>query len=461
MISLVPRRGFFAPALANTPATEPRAHARLESLLAGFDEELGAARRLKRPRLFMHAIAVLTLLALTWMTVAKVDRVVRMSGRVIPSGKTQLVQHLEGGIISKVYVREGDIVKRGQALLAVADLPATSSQAEKQARYSGLMAKQARLEAEALGVAKFVAPAKLGETNPAVTSERDAFDARQTRLTQTVRVMQEQLAQKQQELAEASARRTGLASELAVAKQQHALVSGMLGRNAASQFELLDARAKLERLSTQLSETELSIPRLRAAAAELQARIGEVKAQFRSEAQSLLSDTRIDLQRIRQELNTDEDRVRRTEVRAPTDGTVNKMLANTVGGVVRAGDTLLELTPVGASVAMEAKVSPAERGPLQIGQSVVIRVAAFDYTVHGTLKAKITEISADTLVDERGERFFRAAVEVSPESYLAFGQKITPGMTVSADAITGQRTIMQYILSPIRAIADNSLRDHK
>jgi adhesin transport system membrane fusion protein len=434
---------------------------KLDLLLAGFDENLGATRRLKKPRFYLYAIAVITILALVWMTFAKVDRVVRMSGRVIPSDKTQLVQHLEGGIISKVHVREGDIVQRGQALLAVADLPATSSQAEKQARFFGLLAKEARLEAEAQGAPRFTAPKELGETNPAVSSERDAFDARQTRLTQTVRVIQEQLAQKQQELAEASARRTGLSSELSVAKQQYALVSGMLGRNAASQFELLDARAKTERLSTQISETELSIPRLRAAVAELQARIGEIKAQFRSEAQSLLSDTRIDLQRIRQELKTDEDRVRRTEVRAPTDGTVNKMLANTVGGVVRPGDTLLEITPVGSSVAMEAKVSPAERGPLQIGQDVVIRVAAFDYTVHGTLHAKITEISADTLVDERGERYFRVAIEVSPESYLAFGRKITPGMTVSADAITGQRTIMQYILSPVRAIADNSLRDQK
>jgi len=146
---------------------------------------------------------------------------------------------------------------------------------------------------------------------------------------------------------------------------------------------------------------------------------------------------------------------------APVAGSVNKLLFNTVGGVVKPGDTLLELTPDDAAVAIESRVSPAERGALQVGQKAIVRVAAFDYTVYGTLAARVTEISADSLIDERGERYFRVGVVVDPQSRRDFGQPLTPGMTVSADAVTGSRTILQYLLSPIRGIGATAFRDHK
>ena len=428
-------------------------------VLGHFDGSMGHARKLRLPRLILYGAAFLVLAMVAWAVWAQVDKVVRTQGRIVPSVKPQMIQHLEGGIVSKVFVREGDVVAKGASLVAVSDLMASSSRGEKRARLNGLMARSARLEAEAAGASRVVLPEGVNANAPEVRNENDAFAARQDKLRQSTRVLQEQAAQKRQEANEMEARRKGLASEAEVAKQQLTLVNNMMARNAASQFELLEAKARVERLSTQSREAETAIPRIASAAQELQARMAEAQAQFRSEARSSLTETKVELQRLQEDMRTEDDRVTRTVVLAPVAGTVNKLLANTVGGVIRPGETLLELTPADGAVVIEARATPAERGTLQVGQRAVVRVAAFDYTVFGTLPARVTEISADSLADERGERYFRVGLLVDPDSQKKFGQPLTPGSSVTADLVTGQRTVAQYLLSPLRGLGSTAFRD--
>ncbi|HEV6966229.1 HlyD family type I secretion periplasmic adaptor subunit, partial [Roseateles sp.] len=292
-------------------------------------------------------------------------------------------------------------------------------------------------------------------------AESEAFAARAAKLTQTTRVLEEQAAQRRQEAAEASARAKGLKAELEVARAQLALVQNMVARNAGSQSELLDARGRVERLGTQIAETEASLPRLAAAAAELAARLAEATAQFRSDARTALSDARVELRRLEEELKTEDDRVRRTVLTAPVAGVVNKLSSNTLGGVVKPGETLVEITPRDEAIVVETRASPAERGTLRVGLPTRVKVAAFDYTVYGTLQARVTEISADSLADERGERYFRVVAAVDPDSVRRFGEPLGPGMTVNADVVTGRRTVLQYLMSPIRGLADAALRDRK
>ncbi|MBZ8141345.1 secretion protein HlyD [Rubrivivax gelatinosus] len=440
----------------NTPSA-----ASVDLLLANFDNTLGQGRRLRRPRAWIYGSAALALALLLWTALAVVDLVVHTTGRIVPSSRQQLVQHLEGGIVSRVFVHEGDVVKAGDALVAVSDLAANSSRGEKAARQAGVIARVARLEAEAGGATNFVPPAGVSLSDPAVRAEAEAFAARTAKLVQSTRVFEQQAAQRRQEAAEAQARARGLRAELEVARSQLALTQGLVARNAGSQSELLEARGRVERLGTQIAETEASLPRLAAAAAELAARIAETAAQFRSEARTTLSDARVELRRMEEELKTEDDRVRRTVVTAPVAGTVNKLLANTVGGVVKPGETLLELTPSDEALVIETRASPAERGTLRVDLPAKVRVAAYDYTVYGSLQARITEISADSLADERGERYFRVMATVDPDSARRFQWPLSPGMTVSADVVTGQRTVLQYLLSPIRGLAATALRDRK
>jgi adhesin transport system membrane fusion protein len=441
-------------------ATAPTRAAGLEVLMSTMEGALGDGRRLRRPRWYLYSALGFLALLVTWMSLAEVDQVVRTQGRLIPGSKPQLVQHLEGGIVSRVHVREGDKVLKGQPLVAVSDLLASSSRGERQARLNGLIARATRLQAEANGTRMQPPPAMPADSEE-MRNETAAFAARQTTLMQTLRVLEEQINQRSQERIEQEARRRGLAAELDVARQQLAVIAGLQSKNAASQMELLEARARVERLTTQLKEAETALPRLLAAASELQARYSETTAQFRSEARSALADTRVELERLTQELTADADRVRRTEVVAPADGTVNKLLFNTVGGVVRPGETLLELTPANGDLSIEAKASPSERGVLQVGQTAIVRIAAFDFTTHGTVKAQVTEISADSLTDERGDRYFRVAMSLDAASVAAFGKPLTPGMTLLADSVTGQRTILEYMLSPIKGLANSAFRDRK
>lgn len=420
----------------------------------------GLPRRLRRPRALNLVTCLCLLGLLAWAAWAPLDQVVHTQGRVIPSGRQQLVQHLEGGIVAQVQVREGQAVERGQVLLQVASEQVNASLGEKQARAAGLRARAARLQAEAEGAERLPATlpgavkADAGEWN----NQREAFAARMARLQQTLRVIEEQIAQKRQEAREQDTRRKGLTQELETARQQMQLVQNMLQRQAASQMEMLESKARVDRLTTQIAEAMSAVPRLEAAAQELAARAGEQRAQFRSESRTALADTMVELQRLEHDIGADADRVRRIDVAAPLAGTVNKLFVNTVGGVVRPGETLVEITPRDSGLQIEARVSPSERGLLQLDQRSVIKVMAFDYTRWGTLEGRITEISADSLNDERGERYFRVAITVDESSLKQFGKPITPGMTVTADAVTGQRTVARALLSPVRGLFDNALR---
>lgn len=449
------------PPSAPGSAASDRAQENIDLLLAHLDNTLGQSRRFHRPRVMVYTTTGIAVALALWAALAVVDLVVHTQGRIVPSAKQQLVQHLEGGIVSKVFVREGDVVKAGAPLVAVSDLAANSSRGEKAAHLAGLTARVARLEAEATGATRFSPPAGVSMSEPAVAAEAEAFTARAAKLLQSTRVLDEQAKQRREEAAEAQARTTGLRAEMELARSQLALVQNMVARNAGSQTELLEARSRVERLTTQIAEADASRPRLAAAAAELEARRAETSAQFRSEARTALSDARVELRRMGEDIKTEEDRVRRTVVTAPVAGTVNKLLSNTVGGVVKPGETLLELTPTDGALLIEARVSPAERGSLRVGLPTKVRVAAYDYTVFGTLDAQVTEISADTLADERGERYFRVAAAIDPQSARDFRQALGPGMTVSADVVTGQRTVLQFLLSPIRGLAATALRDRK
>ena len=263
----------------NAPTLAHGGAASLQRVLFHFDGQLGTARRLRKPRALLYATSLAAVLLLAWTGLASVDRVVRAQGRVIPSGKPQLVQHLEGGIVSQVFVKEGDVVVKGQNLLAVSDLQANASRGEKNARLSGLQARAARLQAEADGAERFSVPGGLDANAPEVRNEGASFQARRARLHQATRVLEEQISQKRQESAEQDARRRGLVGEREVAQQQLALITGLLAKNAGSQLELLEARARVERLGTQIRECETAMPRLASAALELQARLAEAVAQ--------------------------------------------------------------------------------------------------------------------------------------------------------------------------------------
>jgi len=204
-----------------------------------------------------------------------------------------------------------------------------------------------------------------------------------------------------------------------------------------------------------VDEAQDSLPRLRAAVGEIQARLQESEAKFRAEASAELTQVRGEIARIDQEVGAGVDRLERSIVTAPQAGVVNRLSVTTVGGVVKPGESLMEITPVASGVAMEGKVRPNDRASLQNGQKARLRIGAYDYATHGVVEASVTEVSADTLVDDRGERFYRLRLETPDHTSL----QPLPGMTAQADVVVGQRTVLSYLLSPLTRFRDTAFRD--
>jgi adhesin transport system membrane fusion protein len=189
------------------------------------------------------------------------------------------------------------------------------------------------------------------------------------------------------------------------------------------------------------------------------ARIDEARARFRSEAQADLATALTEIDRLRQSLAAQSDRVNRTEIRAPVDGVINRISVNTVGGVVKPGDPIIEITPTSGPLLIEARARPRDRGELREGLPARLRVSAYDYAEVGALEGRVIEISADTVSDARGEPYYRVIVRVDalPENFQ--GRLLAPGMTITGDVVIGQRTVLAYLTSPLRKFSANAFQD--
>lgn len=396
------------------------------------------------------------LAALYWASEAKVDVIVRAEGRVVPAGKPQIVQHLEGGIVRKLNVSEGQRVKAGEALVELSDIQAKSTLGRERTTLDALRGKEARLLAESQGLAGINFPKNLADQD-VKNAELAAFRARRARLSEEIRVLRDQNGQKRGEISEADSRRRSLMAELDVAKQQYRVIEGLSRENAASHLELLESQSRIQKLSTQISEAESAIPRLRSAASETDSRASEVWARFRAEASSELTQVRSDIERSSMEINSNTDRLDRNIVRAPVSGFVNRLVITTIGGVVRPGEALMEITPAEAGVMIEAKSQPNDRANLHSGLPARVRIGAYDYASYGALDGKVTEVSADTLMDERETRYYRIVINATGHQTQAF--QTVPGMTAVADIVVGKRTVLSYLLSPLLKFKDRAFRD--
>ena len=427
------------------------------------DGSLGDHARLPRPRVFILTCVFLLVCLLVWSWFAPIDMVVRGNGRIVASEHNQIIQHLEGGIVSAILVREGATVKKGQTLISIADVRANADLGEGRVKILGLRARMARLQAEASGAATVTMPEDLLAQEPAVQSERASFAARQAKLTQEMSVLREQAAQRQAELGEALSRQKSLVTEYELAQRQYKLVHGMLERSAASQLEEIQAQSKAQDALSRLNATNAMIPRLNAAISESQAKQAEASSRFRAEARSDLTVSETELARLQEEIKSRNDRVSRSEVKAPMDGVANRVLINTVGGVVKPGDAIVEMTPTTDKLVIEARILPTDRAQLMTGAPARVKVSAYDYGVYGAMSGVVTEISADTVPEERGERYYRVKIEVARnlqgQDHSLPLMPLMPGMTASADMIVGRRTVWRYLMSPLNRFGQTALRE--
>jgi adhesin transport system membrane fusion protein len=398
---------------------------------------------------------------IAWASVAQLDEVSVATGEVAPQGRVKVVQHLEGGLIVDIFVAEGDEVRQGDPLMLLDLATAGVNRDELQIRIDGLLLTRARLSAEAENL-PLVFPEEEAKRRPElVRAERETYDARRNELTQSVSVLQQQVNQRSSEVRELEARSRATASNLRLAREKLAMSASLLKEGLTARMDHLQLQAEAEDLQGTLNTLAESIPRVQSALAEAEARLAEIALRFRREAVEQIGETELNLARNQELLGRATDQQLRTEIRSPIDGIVKNMRHNTIGGVVKAGEPILDLVPSRDDLVIEARLNPMDRGYVREGQEATLKISTYDYARYGGLQGEVILVAPDSTVPENDQPFFR--VVVKPEKYY-LGDKpgeypISPGMEATVDIHTGTRSVLDYLIRPVLKLKHEAFRE--
>ena len=396
----------------------------------------------------LYAILAIMLVLLVWAWFAKVDEVTRGEGRVIPSRQVQVIQSLDGGIVSQILVKEGDLVNVDTPLIKIDETRAVSSLRENQSQYLALLAKQARLRALAEGSA-FIPPAEVKKENPQVYEQELAlYNASREELASTLNIARDQMGQREKELIEIQSRKEFAEKTYESANKELAANKPLLASGAVSEIDILKLEREATRARGEIDQSRAQISRIQIGISEARRKIGEAEQAFRSKVRTELNDTTARLNGITESSVALSDKVKQSTLKSPVKGKVSRLFYNTVGGVIQPGKEVLEVVPTDDALVIETKVQIKDIAFLRPKQPAVVKLTAYDYTVYGTLDAVVDSIAADSIVDEKGNAYYLVRVH-TVQTNLGKGLPIIPGMVAQVDILTGKKTILSYLLKPV------------
>ena len=412
-------------------------------------------------RIIIWMTLLFLVLFVYWAATSEVEQVTRGMGKVIPSSQIQKVQNLEGGILSEILVKVGDVVDKGQLLLRIDKTRFSAPYQESRIKVLALKAKIARLEAETEG-REFVVPAEVMREKPEIgRREQELFKSRKQELEASLKILQEKYTQRKQELAEAQAHLNEVSRTFRLLQKELAMTRPLVKTGAVSEVELLRLQRQASELKGEIETTRASIPRIRSTMAEAGQAINEEKLNYANKAKEELNDAYARLESLSATALALEDRLERTEVRSPVRGTVNQILVNTIGGVIQPGMDLIEIVPLEDSLLIEARISPRDIAFLHPRQKAMVKFTAYDFTIYGGLEAELEHISADSITDDKGNSYYLVRVRTK-KNYLGPSSDplpIIPGMVATVDILTGKRTILSYLLKPVLRAKMMALRE--
>ena len=375
------------------------------------------------------------------------------------------MQSLEGGIVRELMVHEGQSVNKGALLAYVENLQYAAEQGEEQHNLWATQAAITRLDAELAGQTPVFAAELESKVPETVAKERNLWAMREKERNDALQTANDQLAQRQQELVEVRARITSMNTLLASSRESLQMEEKLSSQGAGARADYLRAQQEVTRVEGDLDAARTSIPRLESAIAEGRSRAAEVLSHARAESSRERSKLEAEAATLNAKLTGSNDRVARRELRSPMDGIVNRLLISTVGGVAKAGETIMELVPVQDTLLITARVKPSDIAFIRPGQAAIIAITAYDSSVFGRLDGKVLRVGADAIPDPKAQAeqqlYFEVVLETD-RNYLGKPEErliITPGMAADASIHTGKRTLMEYLLKPIVKTFDNAMRE--
>tara|TARA_A100000171_G_C2135435_1_gene149825 strand:+ start:847 stop:2175 length:1329 start_codon:yes stop_codon:yes gene_type:complete len=431
-----------------------------------FMKPIAAANFRKEERfapILLYATGLFIVIFILWANYAEIDELTRAEGRVIPSSQIQRVDHLEGGIVQDIYIREGDIVEKGQVLLKIDNTQASARLQEGENLYYRYLSEVGRLRAQ-INQIPYVVPEEVSKKAPVVAERAMArYRARMGQYNNQLNIAKQEVEQKKQELLELENRKSQLKDQVALSEEEVKINEPLVKRGLTARVDFLRLKSEAVKLRGELGSVKVNIERARSALKQAKDKLKQVPLDFAEQDSKALQEAENKLGAAQESFKTEGDRLSRTEVKSPVKGIVKQLLVATIGGVVQPGEDLVEIVPLEDTLLIEAKVLPADIAFLRPGLPASIKLTAYDFAIYGGLEAELVQISADSIQDEKdpnisyfkirlrtlGNRLSKSSKEVA----------IIPGMTASADIITGKKTILDYILKPILRARQNALTE--
>ncbi len=427
-------------------------------------DALEAATRAKpaTPAIIMlFSIMVFVVFFFVWAAVTEIEELTRGEGRVVPSQEIQVIQSFEGGILQDLPVQKGDFVKKGQVLMRLSDVIFSSEQRGTEARFTSLEAKKIRLLAEANGTV-FEMPEAIAKKAPEIAeNEKSLYDSRQKELMSAYAIQDDKIKKAKADLDQVSAEINGLSENKRLLNKELSITREMVEKRAVPKLEQIRLERQLADVSGQINAR---VQEKKGLEASLSSAENERKTQddkFRSLALEELNKVETDISSLKENLKSMGDRVDRTEIRAPVDGTVNQIMIQTIGGIIEPAMRVIEIVPADEELKIIAKVTPNDIAFLSLDQPVKVKITAYDPQKYGSLEGKVTRVAANSATDNEGNVLFEVEVKTD-RNYMGTPDNplpITAGMIANIEVITGKRTILNYLMKPLRRGFDRALRE--
>jgi HlyD family secretion protein/adhesin transport system membrane fusion protein len=402
--------------------------------------------------------AAMIFLAVGWAATTVVPQVAQGPGEIVPAGNVLTVQHLEGGIVARIHVREGDIVEARQKLVEIDPTGAVAERDQLASREASLRLQAERLRAFADGRVALLA--ERGEVG--LSADQAAIRRTQERARASQRaVLERPLAGRRADPEALLGQQQTLQRQIRITGEALDMRQRLTDQGLNSRITLLDVQREMNRVQGERSTVLVNIGRAREAIGEAEQRLVELDSRLSADAMRELGSVTSELRQVEEARVRLDDRVARTQVIAPVRGVVKELRVRTEGGVIPPGGVLLDLVPIGRELIVEARLQPSDIGQVRIGQDVAVKVSTYDFARFGSVPGKLTYLSPSTLVDPQGRAYYKALVALEKDHVGDDPKRnlVLPGMTVLADIKTDERTVLRYLLNPVYKALDSAFHE--
>ncbi len=414
-------------------------------------------------RMIIWSFFLFVMVLLVWVYYAKIDKMTRGMGKVVPSLELQYIQSYDGGIISEIFVQDGAVIHNGDKIVRIDDADFKSKYLGSEADINALTAQKYRLIAESKQIPFVIGNTDNKKLYQKLVSEKKLYDAKYITLEKKISILEEKVVQKRAELETVKIEIENLKKALLLSKETLNISKRMLKHKVVSKMQYNEQLRQLNSIEGDLRSKKSLIPKIESEIKGLIQEIAHTTLSFQSEARTELEKTTAALEKLNEAKNIDKGKIKRAVIRSPINGIIKKMHYNTLGGVVKPGGVIAEIVPTEEHLIIDTKIEPSNIAFIYTDQYAVVRFSAYDFATYGSLKGKVVSISADTAIDEIDKKHYYTVKIRTDKNYLEKEGKQLPikiGMVTTVDIMNGRQSILDYILNPIISAQQNMLSNN-